>query len=121
MFTCVLGRNVASSLISTQTFRRALTASVDSCAEIECPFSGVTNSGVSRKVSAGKRCSECRLWVVECLAYVCSHPYSIFIFLLSQPKTDKSFSFSPHFHLFHRLTVKRLFVDCVFVFGSFSF
>ena len=26
-------------------FRRALTASLDSCAEIECPFSGVTKSG----------------------------------------------------------------------------
>ena len=33
------------SHISTRTFRRALTASVDSCAEIECPFSGVTKSG----------------------------------------------------------------------------
>ena len=35
------------SHISTQTFRRALTASLDSCAEIkiECPFSGVTKSG----------------------------------------------------------------------------
>ena len=51
VFRCVLGRYVVSSLISTQTFRRALTASVDSCAEIECPFSGVTNSGrVWRKV-----------------------------------------------------------------------
>ena len=39
------------SLISTKTFRRALTASVDSCAEKECPFSGVTKSGrVWRKV-----------------------------------------------------------------------
>ena len=41
------------SLISTQTFRRELTASVDSCAEIkiECPFNGVTKSGgVWRKV-----------------------------------------------------------------------
>ena len=41
------------SLISTETFRRALTASLDSCAEIlkECPFSGVTKSGrVWRKV-----------------------------------------------------------------------
>ena len=111
MFTCVLGRYVASSLISTQTFWRALTASVDSCAEIECPFSGVTNSGVWRKVSAGKRCSECRLWVVECLAYVCSHPCSRLFFL----------AFHLIFHLFHRLTVKRLFVDCVFAFGSFSF
>ena len=34
------------SLIGPQTFRRALTASVDSCREIqECPFSGVTSSG----------------------------------------------------------------------------
>ena len=35
------------------TIRRALTASLDSCAEIkiECPFSGVTKSGrVGRKV-----------------------------------------------------------------------
>ena len=40
------------SRISTQTFRRALTASVDSCAEIKnAPFSGVTKSGrVWRKV-----------------------------------------------------------------------
>ena len=40
------------SLIGTRTFRRALTTSVDSCAEIkECPFSGVTRSGrVWRKV-----------------------------------------------------------------------
>ena len=35
----------------THTFRRVLTPSVDSCAEIEYPFSGVTNSGrVWRKV-----------------------------------------------------------------------
>ena len=34
------------SHISTRTFRRALTASVDSCAEIkERPFSDVTKSG----------------------------------------------------------------------------
>ena len=36
----------ARGKISTQTFRRALTASVDSCAEIKsAPFSGVTSSG----------------------------------------------------------------------------
>ena len=36
-----------SLIISTRTFRRTLTASVDSCAEIkiECPFSDVTKSG----------------------------------------------------------------------------
>ena len=54
MFTCVLGAlGCFHNLISTETFRRALTASVDSCAEIkiECPFSGVTKSGrVWRKV-----------------------------------------------------------------------
>ena len=39
------------SLISTRTFRRALTASVDSCADKEWPFSSVTKSGrVWRKV-----------------------------------------------------------------------
>ena len=39
------------SHISTGTFRRALTALVDSCAKIECPFSGVTKSGrIWRKV-----------------------------------------------------------------------
>ena len=39
------------SHISTRTFRRALTASVDSSAEIECTFSDVTKSGrVWRKV-----------------------------------------------------------------------
>ena len=40
------------SHIRTRTFRRTLTASLDSCAEIkECPFSGVTKSGrVWRKV-----------------------------------------------------------------------
>ena len=42
----------ARSVICTQTFRRVLTPSVDSCAEIkECPFSGVTSFGrVWRKV-----------------------------------------------------------------------
>ena len=54
MFTCML----ASSLISTRTFRRALTALVDGCADKECPFSGVTKSG-SLEEDAGKRCSEC--------------------------------------------------------------
>ena len=48
------------SLISTQTFQRALTASVDSCAEIKkCPFSGVTNSvRVWRKVPESDARSE---------------------------------------------------------------
>ena len=52
------------SHISTQTFRRALTASVDSCAEIkQCPFSGVTNSGrVWRKVAeSDARSVQCTL------------------------------------------------------------
>ena len=39
------------SLTSTRTFRRALTASLDSYAEIRVPFSGLTKSGrVWRKV-----------------------------------------------------------------------
>ena len=35
MFMCMLGCYVASSLISTQTFQRVLTALVDSCVEIK--------------------------------------------------------------------------------------
>ena len=58
MFTCMLGAIGcfhSLNFISTQTFRRALTASVDTCAdaeiESECPFSGVTKYGrVWRKV-----------------------------------------------------------------------
>ena len=55
-----LGGCVASTvlLVSTQTFRRALTTSVDSCADIRVPFNGITNSG-NLEESAGKRCSEC--------------------------------------------------------------
>ena len=65
------------SHISTQTFRRALTASVDSCAEIkiECPFSSVTKSGrVWKKVAesdtrsvAADRCRKWSLGVWICL------------------------------------------------------
>ena len=40
MFTCVLPWYFASTLLLlTQTFRRTLTASVDTCAKIKCPFS----------------------------------------------------------------------------------
>ena len=56
MFTWVLGRYVASTvlLLSTQTFRRALTG------DKQCPFSGVTSSGrVWTDEEAGNRCSEC--------------------------------------------------------------
>ena len=35
VFTCVLGRCVVATVLFTQTFRRALTSSVDSCAEIK--------------------------------------------------------------------------------------
>ena len=57
-------RYVASTVLfsTTQTFRSALTASVDSCTEmkIKCPFSGVTSCGrvwkqVSRKARLGMR------------------------------------------------------------------
>ena len=53
MFTCVLGRRLLlQSYISTQTFRRALTAaSVDSCAEVKSAPQWLTKSGrVWRKV-----------------------------------------------------------------------
>ena len=62
MFMCVLGRLVASTIIiiSTRTFRRALTASVDMLrGNKECPaFSGV-KIWQSLEEGAGKRCSEC--------------------------------------------------------------
>ena len=45
MFTCVLNRGCFHSFTSTRTFRKALTALVDSYAgDKECPFSGVTKS-----------------------------------------------------------------------------
>ena len=60
------------SLIGTRTFRRALTASVDSCAEIECPFSGVTKSGrVWRKVPESGARSVCVYFLVCVCVCVC--------------------------------------------------
>ena len=51
VYVCAWVLGCFYSHISTQTFQRVLTASVDSCAEIECPFSGVTKSGTDwRKV-----------------------------------------------------------------------
>ena len=52
MRALALGCFYSHIYISTQTFRRALTASLDSCAKIKsAPFSGVTKSGrVWRKV-----------------------------------------------------------------------
>ena len=60
VYARALALGCSHSLISTQIFRRALTASVDSRAEkmVECPFSGVTKSG-SLEERAEKRCSEC--------------------------------------------------------------
>ena len=51
---------VPFSLISTDTFVRALTVSVDRCAETECPFSGVSKNvaesgGRRRKTRVGVR------------------------------------------------------------------
>ena len=60
------------SHISTRTFRRALTASVDSCAEMKsAPFSGVTKSGrVWRKVRESGARSVCVcVCVCESFAY----------------------------------------------------
>ena len=50
IFTCVLGRFAASSIISTQTFRRALTASLDS--QKEC--------GLPEGVRSARRSAECQ-------------------------------------------------------------
>ena len=52
----------ARSVISTQTFRRALTASVDSCVEIKSvPLQWRNQIWQSLEDGAGKRCSECGL------------------------------------------------------------
>ena len=65
--TGVLGR--FHSLISTRLFRRAMTASVDSCAE--SPFSGVTKSGkVWRKVPKSDARS-----VVQCILGLVPHSH----------------------------------------------
>ena len=67
--TLVLG--CFHGLISTQTFRRAPTTSVDSCAsgqlcgDKECPFSDVTKSGLELGGSARKQCSECAVRFVS--------------------------------------------------------
>ena len=81
MFTCVLGRWVASTVLSVPTLRASLSGTFLQCLEFdqypnlsegadrvggqlrgdkEFPFSGVTKSGrVWRNLGAGKRCSEC--------------------------------------------------------------
>ena len=59
MFACVIGRYVASSLISTQTFRMALTVSVGSCAEVRRGHQWRNQFWQSLEEGAGKRCSEC--------------------------------------------------------------
>ena len=47
-------------LVSTHTFRKVLTVTVDGCAEIkECPFSGVTSYGRVWRKGPGKRGLEC--------------------------------------------------------------
>ena len=47
------------NFISTHTFRRALTASMDSCAEIKCAPQWRNQIWQSLEEGAGKRCSEC--------------------------------------------------------------
>ena len=65
-----------TGFINDQPFRRALTPSVDSCAEIK---SGVTSSGRVLEEGAGERSSECgclaclRLWLLRD-AFVCEGP-----------------------------------------------
>ena len=57
--------------ISTETFRRALTASMGRCAEIkiECPFSGVTKSG-----SVWRKVPESDAWSVGACVFSCNLP-----------------------------------------------
>ena len=53
------------SFISTQTFRRALTTSVDSWAEINVPFQWRNQFWQSLEEGAGNRCSECGALVIS--------------------------------------------------------
>ena len=71
-FPRVLGRRIAASLVSTRTFRAALTASVDSCAEIKSAPSAayITSSGrVWRKVPESEARS---VRLQACLAVGCN-------------------------------------------------
>ena len=64
MFTCVLGRYVAFAvLLVPKTFWRALTALLDSCAEIKSALSVVLPILAELEEGAGKQCSEC-VWNV---------------------------------------------------------
>ena len=63
------------SHISTRTFRRALTASVDSCVEIKSVcFQWRNQIWQSLEEGAGKRCSECATVLDVCLTTSCSVP-----------------------------------------------
>ena len=53
-FMCVLWCYFTSSLISTQTFWRTLTAFVDRCAGKECPFGGTISYGTVWRKGCGK-------------------------------------------------------------------
>ena len=75
MFMCVLGRCVFYTLINTQAFRRAVTASVDSCAEVKSApnFSDVrSHFWRSLEEGVGKQCSQRALQsvVVVCIERV---------------------------------------------------
>ena len=60
MFTCILGRYAVSTvlIIRKQAFRRALTVSVDSCADIKNAFEWRNQLWQSLEKGAGKRTSE---------------------------------------------------------------
>ena len=93
MFTCVLWRKVASSHISIRTFRRALTASVDSCAEIKsAPSVALLNlaefGGRSRKAMLGVcSCSKLQALVYKSRGNFFSFLFFSFFFL---PGVDAS-------------------------------
>ena len=89
------------SHISTQTFRRALTASVDSCAEIKSiPLKWRNQIWQSLEEGAGKRCSECArdydcfwpcyAWKVGSCCYFCSF-FAVVASLCLNPAVSLSF------------------------------
>ena len=66
-------------------------------------------------------CGLLNVWHMSAVTLVPDFFFFFFFFFGLNQKQISHLAFHLIFHLFHRLTVKRLFVDCVFAFGSFSF
>ena len=83
VYVCAWTLCCCHSLISTQTFQRALAASVDSCEEIKSAPSVRNQFWQSLEVGAGKRCLECAfeayIKLFNTLLFPVSRPSSLLI------------------------------------------